>query len=107
MSGRQILCQYTDSQLTCEVEATLKGGYCEERVEVRLDGLLLCERHARMLEAQDRLDILLGIISCLDLCLRNLALRKDASLVLLLKAKRAGAAQELEPARREFERLAM
>ena len=36
------------------------GGYCEEQAEVRLDGLLLCEQHAHLLEVQDKADLLRG-----------------------------------------------
>ena len=107
MSGRRILYQPTRSQPHCEVEGTLKGGHCEERAEVRVGGLLLCEPHAHQLEAQDRIDLLRGIISCLDLCLSNLALRKDTNLVRLLRAKRAAAAAEMEPAYEELRRAAM
>ena len=57
-----------------------------------LDGLLVCERHAHQLEAQNKIDLLRGIISCLDLCLSNLALRRDTNLVGLLRAERADAA---------------
>jgi hypothetical protein len=107
MSGGRILYQPAGSQPHCEVEATLKGGHCEEWAEVMLDGLLLCERHAHQLEAQDKIDLLRGIVSCLDLCLSNLALRRDANLVQLLRAKRAAAASEMEPAYEELRRAAM
>ena len=108
MSGRRILHhQPARSQPRCEVERTLRGGYCEERAEVMLDGQLLCERHAHQLEAQDKLDLLRGIVSCLDLCLSNLALRRDTDLVGLLRAKRAAAAREMEPAYEELRRAAM
>jgi hypothetical protein len=107
MSGRRILYQPARNQPHCEVEGTLKGGHCEERAEVMLGGLLLCERHAHQLEAQDKIDLLRGIISCLDLCLSNLALRRDANLVQLLRAKRAAAAAEMKPAYEELRRAAM
>jgi hypothetical protein len=107
MSGRRILYQPAKDQPNCEVEGTLKGGHCEERAEVMLDGLLLCERHAHQLEAQDKVDLLRGIISCLDLCLSNLALRRDTNLVQLLRAKRAAAAAEMKPAYEELRRAAM
>ena len=107
MSGRRILYQPARSQPHCEVEGTLKGGHCEERSEVWLDGLLLCEWHAHQLEAQDKIDLLRGIISCLDLCLSNLALRRDTYLVGLLRARRAGAAAELELAYQELRQAAM
>ena len=107
MSGRRILYQPAKDQPNCEVEGTLKGGHCEERAEVMLDGLLLCERHAHQLEGQDKVDLLRGIISCLDLCLSNLALRRDKNLVGLLRARRAGAARELELAYQELRQAAM
>jgi hypothetical protein len=106
MSGGRIPTQHAKDQISCEVEGTLKGGYCEERSEVRLDGLLLCERHARQLEAQDKIDLLRGIISCLNLCLSNLALRRDTNLVGLLRAERAAAARELGPTYEELRRAA-
>src|SRR5215218_3120053 len=46
----------------CEVKKTLRGGYCELPGKVRLAGLLVCERHARQLEAQDRRALLEGIV---------------------------------------------
>jgi hypothetical protein len=107
MSGRRILYQHAKDQLSCEFEGTLTGGHCEERGEVRLDGLLLCERHAEQLEAQDKIDLLRGIISCLDLCLSNLALRRDTNLVRHLRAERAAAAAEMEPAYEALRRAAM
>ena len=107
MSGARISTQHPKWQPRCEFEATLKGEYCEQIGEVRLDGLLLCERHARKLESQDKIDLLRGIISCLDLCLSNLALRRDTNLVQLLRAERAGAARELELAYQELSQAAM
>jgi len=91
----------------CEVDHTLKGECCDKRGKVRLDGLLLCESHARQLETQERIDLLRGIDSCLELCLSNLALRRDKNLVGLLRARRAGAARELEFAYQDLRRAAM
>jgi hypothetical protein len=91
----------------CEFERTLKGECCDKRGEVRLEGLLLCQRHASRLEAQERVDLLRAIISCLELCLSNLALRRDTNLVGLLRAERAGAARELELATQELRQAAM
>jgi hypothetical protein len=107
MFGGHIPTQRATSQPLCEFDHTLKGGYCEEKGEVRLDGLLLCERHAHQLEAQEKIDLLRGIISCLELCLSNLALRRDTTLVGLLRAQRAGAARELELAYQELSQAAM
>jgi hypothetical protein len=79
----------------CEVGETLKGGYCELAGEVEFGGVLLCRRHARQLEAQDRADLLRGILSCLELSLRSVPLRRDKNLILLLRANRAQAIREL------------
>ena len=107
MSGARISTQHPKWQPRCEFEATLKGEYCEQIGEVRLDGLLLCNRHARQLESQDKIALLQGIISCLELCLRNITLRRDTTLVGLLRAERAGAARELELAYQELRQAAM
>jgi hypothetical protein len=79
----------------CEVEKTLRGGYCELSRKVDFAGLLLCERHARLIEAQDRMDLLEGIVSSLGLCLRSIPLRKNKDLSILLRAQRAQATREL------------
>jgi hypothetical protein len=106
-TGARISTQHARGQSHCEFDHTLKGEGCEKRGEVRLDGLLLCESHARRLEAQERVDLLRGIFSCLELCLSNLALRRDTILVGLLRARRAGAARELELAYQELRQAAM
>ena len=94
-------------ELRCEFDHTLKGECCEKRGEVRLDGLLLCESHARRLETQEQIDLLRGILSCLELCLSNLAVRRDTNLVGLLRARRAGAVRDLELAYQELRQAAM
>ncbi len=88
----------------CEVGETLEGGYCELAGEVAFDGLLLCGRHARQLEAQDRIDLLRGISSSIELCLSSIPLRRDTSLVLLLRSKRAQAIRELDRAHEDLRR---
>src|SRR3954447_22018806 len=79
----------------CEISQTLKSGYCELAGEVEFRGVLLCGRHARQLQAQDRRDLLKGIVSSLDLSLRSVPLRRDKNLTLLLRAQRAQATREL------------
>src|SRR5215212_7915821 len=85
----------------CEVDKTLRGGYCELPGRVRLVGLLLCERHARQLEAQDQRALLEGIVLSLELCLRNITLRRDKELSMLLRAQHAQATRELAHALKE------
>jgi hypothetical protein len=106
-NGARISTQHASWQPRCEFDHTLKGECCEKRGEMRLDSLLLCESHARQLEAQEQIDLLRGIISCLELCLSNLAVRRDKNLVGLLRARRAGAARELQLAYQELGQAAM
>jgi hypothetical protein len=78
----------------CEVGESLRGGYCELSGKIGFKGLVLCERHARLLEAQDRTDLLEGIVSSLGLCLRSIPLRKNKDLSMLVRAQRAQANRE-------------
>jgi hypothetical protein len=50
------------------------------------------------------MDLLRGIISSLELCLDNVAVRRDANFVRLLKAEVAHATRELELAQEELRR---
>src|SRR5918998_2150322 len=79
----------------CEVEKTLRGGYCELSGKIGFGALVVCERHARVLEAQDRRALLEGIVSSLGLCLSNITLRKNKDLSILLRAQQAQANREL------------
>jgi hypothetical protein len=86
----------------CEVAETLQGGYCERSGKVGFAGLVLCERHARLLEAQDRIALLEGIASSLELCLRSIPLRKNKDLSMVVQSQRAQAARELAHARQDL-----
>jgi hypothetical protein len=92
--------------LRCEVGETLRGGYCELSGQVGFKGLLLCERHARLLEAQDRTGLLEGIVSSLELCSRSIPLRKNKDFSILLRVQRAQATRELAHALEDLRRAA-
>jgi hypothetical protein len=91
--------------LPCEISRTLKGGCCEHAEEVQFADVLLCRRHARQLQAQDRVDLLRGIVSSLELSLRSILLRKDRDLTLLVRGQRAQAAQELARAHKDLQQV--
>ena len=88
----------------CEVAETLQGGYCERSGRIEFAGLLLCERHARVLEAQDRMTLLEGIVSSLELCSRSIPLRKNKDFSILLRVQRAQATRELAHALEDLRR---
>jgi hypothetical protein len=98
----QVTNRATTAHPSCEVSETLQGGHCELPADVHFEGLLLCERHARQSEAYDRMDLLRGIVSSLDLCLSNVLLRRDTNLVRLLRYRRAHASQELHRAHEDL-----
>ena len=88
----------------CEVGETFQGGYCELSGKIGFKGLVLCERHAKVLEAQDRTDLLEGIASSLGLCLRSIPLRKNKDLSMVVRALRVQATRELAHAREDLRR---
>jgi hypothetical protein len=87
---------------SCEVGDTLRGGHCELVGEAEFSGLLLCKWHARQAEAYDRIDLLRGIVSSLELCLSNIPLRRDTNLVRLLRFRLAWVIQELHRAHEDL-----
>jgi PAS domain S-box-containing protein len=88
----------------CEFGVILPGESCELPGTIWSEGKLLCETHARQSELQDRIDLLRGVITSLELCLDNVAVRRDANFVRLLKAEVAHATAELELAEGELQR---
>jgi PAS domain S-box-containing protein len=88
----------------CEFEEILLGESCGLPGTIWSEGKLLCEMHARQSELQERIDLLRGVIASLELCLDNVAVRRDANFVRLLKAEVAHAAAELELAQGELQR---
>lgn len=93
------------AQPCCQFDRTLKGKPCGLPGEVSFGDLLLCERHARQLKAQERAILWRGIASSLEVCLRNVNLWRDTDLVRRLQAERARATAELELAQEELQRI--
>jgi PAS domain S-box-containing protein len=89
----------------CEFGEMLPGERCGFPGEIWSEGKLLCEMHARQSELQDRIDLLRGVITSLELCLDNVAVRRDTNFVRLLKAEVAHATAELGLAQGELQRV--
>jgi PAS domain S-box-containing protein len=89
----------------CEFGEILLGESCGLPGKTWSEGKLLCETHARQSELQERIDLLRGVIASLELCLDNVAVRRDANFVQLLKAEIAHATAELELAQGELQRV--
>jgi PAS domain S-box-containing protein len=89
----------------CQFGEILTGESCGLPGATLSQGKLLCEVHARQSGLQDRVDLLRGVITSLELCLDNVAVRRDANFVGLLKAEMAHTSAQLELAQGELRRM--
>jgi hypothetical protein len=96
----------------CEFERTLKGEYCPEDGEIRLDGLTLCSRHAYRLRLEGRVTYWRAMLAHVELWFGEARRRGRADVVRLLEIERARVltglgreeAAELEGGRHEEDR---
>ena len=96
MSGARISGQHPKwQQPRCEFEATLKGEYCGQIGEVRLDGLLLCNRHARQLRLEEQVAYCRAMLAHTDLWLGYARTRGREDVVGLLGIERTKASAAL------------
>jgi hypothetical protein len=84
MGDGRILHQHVLGNPYCEFEGTLKGEYCGQMGEVRLDGLLLCERHARQFLLQERVACWRAILAHIELWSGEARTRGRGDVVRLL-----------------------
>jgi len=80
----------------CEFERTLRGEYCTENADVKLDGLRLCERHASRLRLEERATCWRAVLAHIRLWsgeARNRG-RDDVLRLLEIEQSRASAALE-------------
>jgi hypothetical protein len=80
----------------CEFERTLRGEYCIEYGEVRLDGLRLCERHAEQLRLEERVAYWRAMLAHMRLWSGEARCRKRDDVVRLLEIERARSTAALE-----------
>jgi hypothetical protein len=85
-----------EGQYWCEFERTLKGEYCGQQGIVRLDGLLLCETHARELRLQERVAYCRAMLAHIELWSRAARSRGREDIVGLLGIERTKASAVLE-----------
>lgn len=89
----------------CEVSHTLTGGYCEKPGTQRtIDGLLLCEAHARQLGLEERIACWEAILLHIELWSKAARRRSREDIVRLLHLERAEAAAALARAHEDLER---
>ena len=84
-----------EGEYWCEFESTLKGEYCGKRGQLRLDGLLLCETHARQLRLEERVAYCRAILAHIELWSREARTRGREDIVDLLGIERTKASAAL------------
>ena len=89
----------------CEFERTLKGEYCTESGEVRLDSLRLCNRHARLLRLEERMVYWRAMLAHVKLWSGEARRRGRGEMMRLLEIERTRASAALGRASEEMEEL--
>ena len=96
MSDAYIQHQGFQGEHCCEFERTLKGEYCEEKSEVRLDGLRVCERHAKRLWLEERVAYWRAILAHIRLWSGEARSWERDDVVRLLEIERTRSVAALE-----------
>jgi hypothetical protein len=93
-----------EGQYRCEFERTLKGEYCGQRGQLRLDGLLLCNGHARHLRLEERVAYCRAMLAHIELWSGYARTRGREDIVGLLEIERTKASAALGRALEDLER---
>ena len=97
--------RYAKVRARCEVSHTLSGGYCEKPGTQRtIDGLLLCEPHARQFGLEERIACWEAILLHIELWSKVARRRGREDIVRLLQLERAEAAAALARAHEDLEK---
>jgi hypothetical protein len=103
MSEGGIYYQGDQRKYRCEFERTLKGDYCSQRGHVSLDGLLLCDGHARQLRVEERVAYCRATLAHVELWSREARTRGREDIVDLLEIERRRASVALGSVLKELE----
>jgi hypothetical protein len=89
----------------CEFERTLKGEYCPEDGEIRLDGLTLCNLHAYRLRLEERVTYWRAMFAHVELWFGEARRRGRADVLRLLEIERARVLTGLGRASEEMDEI--
>ena|SRR5215207_1086996 len=97
--------RHAKERARCEVSHTLMGGYCEKPGTQRtIEGLLLCEAHARLFGLEERIACWEAILLHIELWSKAARRRGREDIVRLLQLERAEAAAALARVHEELEK---
>ncbi len=88
----------------CEFERTLRGEYCTENAEVKLDGLRLCECHAERLRLEERTTCYRAILAHIKLWSGEARNQERDDLLRLLEIEQLRVSAALEHVLEDLEK---
>src|SRR5215218_5381972 len=89
----------------CEINHLFGGAPCPKAAKEKVDGLLLCERHALEAKLEGQIECWGGMLWHIDLWSREAARREREDVVGLLEIQRAEAMSARQLARTDLDRL--
>jgi hypothetical protein len=89
----------------CEINHLFDGASCVEGAKEKVDGFLLCERHALEAKLEGQIECWGGMLFHIDLWSREASLREREDIVGLLEVQRAEAMSARQLARTHLDRL--
>jgi hypothetical protein len=89
----------------CQINHLFDGVSCVEAAKEKVDGLLLCERHALEAKLEGQIECWGGILSHIELWSREARRREREDVVGLLEVQRAEAMSARQLARTDLDRL--
>ena len=92
----------SENRSRCEINHLFGGVPCPKAAEEKVDGLLLCERHALEAKLEAQIECWGGMLFHIELWSREASRRERADVVGLLEVQRAEATSAIERARTDL-----
>ena len=89
----------------CQINHLFGGSPCPKAAKEKVDGLVLCERHALEVKLEGQIECWGGMLFHIDLWSREASLREREDIVGLLEVQRAEAMSARQLARTHLDRL--
>src|SRR5215213_6892197 len=95
----------SEKRSPCEINHLFGGASCVEAAKEKVDGLVLCERHALEAKLEGQVECWGGILFHIELWSREASRREREDVVGLLEVQRAEAMSARQLARTDLDRL--
>src|SRR5215216_5771301 len=95
----------SENRSLCEINHLFGGAPCPKVAKEKVDGLLLCERHALEAKLEGQIECWGGMLFHIDLWSREASRREREDVVGLLEVQRAEAMSARQLARTDLDRL--